>query len=340
MPKVSVIVPVFNAEKYLQECVDSVLNQTLTDLELILVDDGSADGSPALCDKYAAQDCRVRVIHQENAGAAAARNRGMSIAAGEYIAFADSDDWLDSDMYERMFAAANMNDCDLVICDCLKESDSGSQLYTHDLPAGFYDRERMYSVYFPHLLMPDTMEYPVTISNCLLFIRHKVITENKLAFPAGMRFSEDLLFGSEVGYYSNSMFYLKETAPYHYRQNPASVTHTAYKDKWPLLRELWCRIDESFSKKTDYDFTAQIRRCMLFFVYIAMNQRMYAGLRVNDFFREIGTVLNDPLVSGALKEIKISRLHIPWKLKIISLAYQKKILRPALIFLRGKNQNG
>ena len=82
MPKVSVIVPVYNAEKYLQECVESVLGQTLSDIELILVDDGSTDGSPALCDQYAAKDVRVRVIHQKNAGAAAARNHGLGIAQG------------------------------------------------------------------------------------------------------------------------------------------------------------------------------------------------------------------------------------------------------------------
>lgn len=87
MPKVSVIVPVYNAEKYLQECVDSILRQTLADLELILVDDGSTDSSPAICDRYAEQDARVKVIRQANAGLSAARNRGIEVAAGEWVAF-------------------------------------------------------------------------------------------------------------------------------------------------------------------------------------------------------------------------------------------------------------
>lgn len=333
MPKVSVIVPVYNAEKYLQECVDSILRQTLADIEVILVDDGSFDSSPVLCDGYAERDKRVKAIHQRNSGAAAARNQGMNVAQGEYIAFVDSDDWIDADMYKRMVAVAEADDCDLVICDCLKESDCGSQLYTHDLPAGFYDRERMYSVYFSQLLMPDTMEYPVTISNWLLLIRREVISANGITFPEGMRFSEDLLFGSEVGYFSQSMTYLKEYAPYHYRQNPDSVTHTAYKDKWPLLRELWCRINESFGKKQDYDFTQQIQRCMLFFVYMAMNQRRYAGLSKKEFFHEAGVVLDDPLVQTTLKKTSIRQLHISQKLKIITLIYQKRCLRPALLLL-------
>lgn len=335
MCKVSIIVPVYNAEKYLSECIDSILSQTLTDLEVILVDDGSIDDSPEICDQYAAQYTQIKVIHKANAGAASARNDGLDVAQGEYVAFVDSDDWIDADMYKRMADTAEANDCDLVICDCLKESESGSQLYTHDLPAGFYDREHMYSVYFPQLLMPDTMEYPVTISNGLLLIRREVISANGITFPEGMRFSEDLLFGSEVGYYAQSMTYLKGYAPYHYRQNPDSVTHTAYKDKWPLLRELWCRINENFSKKRDYDFTQQIQRCMLFFVYMAMNQRRYAGLPIREFFYETGVVLDDPLVHEALRTIQIGQLQISRKLKIISLVYQKKCLRPALLLLRG-----
>ena len=116
MPKVSVIVPVYNAEKYLQECVDSILRQTLTDLELILVDDGSTDSSPAICDRYAAQDLRVRVIHQANLGLSAVRNRGIEVAAGEWVAFVDSDDFIDANMYRTMIIAAEAEGAQLAVC--------------------------------------------------------------------------------------------------------------------------------------------------------------------------------------------------------------------------------
>ena len=334
MPIVSIIVPVYNAEQYLTKCVDSILHQNLNNIELILVDDGSQDQSPALCDAYASQDKRVRVVHQENAGAAAARNHGMELAQGTYIAFVDSDDWIDPDMYKTMVETAERDGSELVICDCKKEFDAESQLYTHELRGGYFDRTAMEKEYFPQLLMPDNMEYPVTISNWLLLIRREVIVKNQLAFPEGMRFSEDLLFGSEVGYYAQSMTYLRGYAPYHYRQNPQSVTHTEYKDKWPLLRELWLQINERFGQKTDYDFTPQVQRCMLFLVYMAMNQRRYAGLPVREFFHEAGALLDDPLVHEVLGAIRVSQLQISWKLKIISLIYQKKWLRPALL-LRG-----
>lgn len=334
MTMISVVVPVYKAENFLSNCIKSILNQTYRDLEVILVDDGSPDSSGQICEEYAEKDGRIKVIHQKNAGAAAARNCGLKAATGKYIAFVDSDDWIDQDMYEKMVEAAEAQNCDLVVCDCLKESSAGSQVYTHELPGGFYDRNAMAAQYLPQLLMPNTMEYPVTISNCLLLIRREVIAENQISFPAGMRFSEDLLFGSEVGYFSQSMTYLKGYTPYHYRQNPDSVTHAEFKDKWPLLLELYRRIKETFEKKTDYDFMPQIQRCMLFFVYMAMNQRLNAKLPLKQFFQEAEAVLDHPEVCEALAPIKIGQLNISWKLKITSLIYQKKYLRPALLLLR------
>ena len=315
-------------------CVNSILSQTFDDLEIILVDDGSTDESPVICDRYANQDARVICIHQENAGAAAARNRGLKVAAGKYIAFVDSDDWIDQDMYEKMVNTAEAQNCDLVICDCVKETVPGSQIYTHELPGGYYNRDAMVSQYFPQLLMPDSMEYPVTISNYLLLIRREIIVENQISFPEGMRFSEDLLFGSEIGYFSRSMTYLKGYTPYHYRQNPASVTHTVFKDKWPLLLELYRQIRRSFEGKAGFDFTPQIQRCMLFFVYMAMNQRLEAKLPLKQFFQEVEVVLDNSEVREALAPIRMSELNISWKLKITSLIYQKKYLRPALLLLR------
>lgn len=334
MPTVSVIVPVYNSEKYLAKCIDSILSQTLRNLEIILVDDGSTDGSPAICDNYSCQDARVICIHQENAGAAAARNKGLKAATGKFIAFVDSDDWIDQNMYETMVRAAESQDCDLTICDCMKELPTESHLYTHELPGGYYDRETMLSQYFPQLLMPDSMEYPVTISNWLLLIRREIILENNLSFPERMRFSEDLLFGSEAGYFSQSMMYLKGYAPYHYRQNPTSVTHTAYKDKWTLFLELYFQIKERFGGKIDFDFAPQVQRCLLFFVYMAMNQLLTARIPLKQFFIESGRILDNPEVREALGNIKIIQLRISWKLKLISFIYKKTYLRPAILLLR------
>lgn len=116
-PIISIIVPIFNVEKYLDRCVDSILSQTFTDFELILVDDGSPDGCPAICDAYAAQDKRVVVIHKKNGGVSAARNSGLDIAQGEYIAFCDGDDYLAPTFFERMLLEAVNQEADCVVAN-------------------------------------------------------------------------------------------------------------------------------------------------------------------------------------------------------------------------------
>lgn len=106
-PLVSVIVPVYNVEKYLDECVRSIMNQTYQNLEILLIDDGSTDRSPEMCDTYARQDSRVKVIHQHNQGLSAARNTGMNSMKGEYFGFVDSDDYIEPTMYEKLLAPMN-----------------------------------------------------------------------------------------------------------------------------------------------------------------------------------------------------------------------------------------
>ena len=117
MPKLSVIVPVYNTEKYLRVCIDSILAQTFTDFELILVDDGSEDSSGSICDEYAAKDTRVQVIHQTNGGVTNARKNGVRRACGKYFSFIDSDDWIHPEMFERMVEKCVEANADVVVCD-------------------------------------------------------------------------------------------------------------------------------------------------------------------------------------------------------------------------------
>lgn len=117
MPKLSIVVPVYKVEEYINKCVDSILDQTFTDFELILVDDGSPDNSGKICDEYAQKDERIIVIHKENGGLSDARNIGIDAAQGEIIGFVDSDDYLDKVMYTEMICYLKENDCDIVCCD-------------------------------------------------------------------------------------------------------------------------------------------------------------------------------------------------------------------------------
>lgn len=121
-PMVSVIVPIYNVEKYLKRCIDSILNQTYKNLEIILVDDGSPDKCPAICDEYAKSDKRIKVIHKQNAGVSAARNDGLTIAQGDLIGFVDPDDCIHPSMYEEMVNYLVSQNCDLVSCSFTKFS--------------------------------------------------------------------------------------------------------------------------------------------------------------------------------------------------------------------------
>lgn len=126
MPKISIIVPVYKAETYLHRCVDSILAQTFTDWELLLIDDGSPDRSGDICDEYAKKDTRIRVIHKENGGVSSARQRGLDESIGEYTIHADPDDWVEPDMLEGLYNKAKEEDADMVICDFFYEYKTGS----------------------------------------------------------------------------------------------------------------------------------------------------------------------------------------------------------------------
>ncbi len=132
LPLLSVIIPVYNAEEYLNRCVESVRNQTYSNLEIILIDDGSSDKSGEICDKYAAEDKRIRVIHKQNGGQSSARNMGLDIASGELIGFVDSDDYIQSNMYEFLFYLMNKYHADISCCNYERLDKSGHIRFCSD----------------------------------------------------------------------------------------------------------------------------------------------------------------------------------------------------------------
>lgn len=129
MEKISVVVPIYNVEKYIRKNVDSIINQTYKNLEIILVDDGSKDNSSNICDLYKKKDKRIKVIHKENGGLSSARNAGIEEATGDYVAFVDSDDYIEPNMYEEMYEASQKFSCDIVTCSYKYVYDDGSVKY-------------------------------------------------------------------------------------------------------------------------------------------------------------------------------------------------------------------
>ena len=125
--KVSIIIPVHNTETYIRRCVDSAINQTYKNIEIILIDDGSSDKSPEICDEYALLDDRIIVIHKDNGGLSSARNTGLKIASGEYISFLDSDDWMMGNMIEKMLLLCQQYKADISICGMFTDHDLGKE---------------------------------------------------------------------------------------------------------------------------------------------------------------------------------------------------------------------
>ena len=202
-PKISVIVPVYKAEKYLHRCIDSILAQTFTDFELILVNDGSPDNSGAICDGYAAKDNRVRVFHKKNGGVSSARQFGLDQAQGEYIIHADSDDWVEADMFEELHKQAKEKHADMVICDYYVNY-SGHQELSKQKPSAL-DHETVLKELFISLN-----------SSCWnKLVKRACINKYSVKFPKELSFMEDGYFNAAVLKNPIKVSYLPK-AFYHY----------------------------------------------------------------------------------------------------------------------------
>ncbi len=327
MPKVSIIVPVYKVEQYLKRCVDSLVNQTLQDIEIILVDDGSPDNCPQMCDEFAQLDSRIKVVHKQNGGAASARNMGLDIANGNYIAFVDSDDYIDKTMYESMLNIACDNNCDFVMCDCIKEYPDKNVIYTHNIRAGFYDKKQLINEHYPHLLIMENVEYPATISNWLFLFKRKLIEDKSIRYDTGIKYSEDLLFGAKLLYKSESFYYMKGEAFYHYCMNPTSVTHVFDSKKWDNYLRLYNLTKSYFTNFDNYDFSRQLDLLLLFFVYNTLSDlKRNSKYEKNMLIDSISQILYSKEVIEMFKNIKILKLSISFKQKLLTLLMKYKLV--------------
>ena len=334
MNKISIIIPVYQVEKYIKRCLDSILSQTYSNLEIVLIDDGSRDMSGKICDEYAIKDSRIKVIHQDNAGVSVARNKGLDICTGDYVTFVDSDDFLEPFMYEKMMEKVTEYNCDVVMCDCVKDDGVIQTPYTHDIRAGFYDYDQLKEEYYPHLLMMENVEYPATISNWLILFRREVASN--IRYIEGVRYSEDLLFGAQLLYNAKSFYYMKGEFYYHYWMNSESASHTFRIDKWKDYSILYQHIVKLFADEYMIDFSHQTDLVLLFFIYNAVGEIINCDQLDSKSKRKYALlILNDSLVLSLFKRLKIGKLQIGFKQKIITCIYKYKLGLGALI-LRGR----
>lgn len=264
---VSIIIPVYNVEQYLEQCLDSVVNQQFTDFEVILVNDGSTDQSPEICEKYVALDRRFRLIHQKNAGLAAARQTGLDAAQGDYVAFVDSDDWLEPNMYQKMYNAASESGADIVFCNVYRNEDKKEKPY---FPSGFYSRAQMEQVIFPRLLAgfdEDGSENTIRWCNWLRLYKKSLIDGNGIRFDPRFRRSQDLPFTFECTIHAESYYYLGDDYLYHNRMNYESLSKGYTKNMWSLIKPLILYLQNAVDQYKQYDFQEQMNRRAALFVF-------------------------------------------------------------------------
>lgn len=235
MTDVSIIVPVYNVEEYLPRCLNSLTNQTLHNIEIILVDDGSPDNSSTICDNYMRADKRIKVIHKQNSGLGYARNSGLDIATGKYVAFVDSDDYVDLNMYKTLFIEAERTNSDAAFCGFKVEMDKNKWFESHEVNEdqcweGKYIKKFMYDMIASGAGIKKERIYQMSVWHAIY--RRKIIKENNILFPSerevvseDLPFHIDFLTNASRIYYSNKHFY-------YYCLNKSSLTATFRIEKY------------------------------------------------------------------------------------------------------------
>lgn len=262
MPKVSIVIPVYNMEKYLERCMESVLAQSLEDVEIILVDDGGSDKSPAMCDDYAVRDTRVRVIHKPNGGLTSAWKRGSLEATGEYIGYVDSDDFIEKEMYERMYERGVKTDADIVCCGLthVYEDDPGRKWTEQmEFATDSLKKEELSELVYPTLINDGSFfGRRLQPNRVTKLVKADLVKKNLDLCADEVSIGEDYQFSLCMFLDAGRVEIIRDYFPYYYYMNGASMTmrhDKAYPDKIRIMRENLCRISDV---KQVYDLKPQI----------------------------------------------------------------------------------
>ena len=310
MELISVIVPVYNVEKYLLRCVTSIQNQTYKNLEIILVDDGSPDRCPQMCDQFAVEDPRIKVVHKENGGLGFAWNSGLDVATGKYVTFIDSDDWIREDHIENLYSALTQNSADVVIGTYTAAFADGTEVpRCLQLSEGVYEGEEVLQKILLPLFGPD-INYPkdvqVNASSCMNLYRLDLIQNNNLRYVSERyAVGEDLYFNVDVFHYAQKVVALNENG-YFYYQNRVSLSRKYDPKRFERTINCYRKLQEQAETYQLKDrISYRIERTFLGKIRVAFRLLVCSDLRRKDKFQEIKRFLNHELVCQVLKNYPI-----------------------------------
>lgn len=323
-PKVSIIIPCFKVENYLDRCIESVTKQTLSDIEIILVDDYSPDRVPSMCDEWAEKDYRIKVIHKEkNEGLGFARNTGMQYATGEFVAFVDSDDFIDERMYEKLYSFAIDNDLDTVLCNCTFYKDASAFEVRYDVNEDIIWNDRIAIDAFLLDMIAPIPEYPHDVKYMMSvwhgIYKRQVIAEHKVSFLSEREYvSEDILFDLDYYPHVKSIGFVKDSF-YYYCYNGSSLSRTYTKEKYEKFKIFLSKVEEKLSDLfalSDYG----LRSDRLKFLYL---RTLLKQTVINPNF---GLTINDILSDGYWKEMMqtypYKRMDIKHKILFFMMKYK------------------
>lgn len=238
-PKVSVIVPIYNVEQYLEECVNSLINQSLKNIEIILVDDGSPDNSGMIADRFAKKDARIKVIHQSNGGLGPARNSGMDAATGEYVGFVDSDDWVKPDMYAKLYNTASTQMADVIVSGhCNMVNGIAVEKKIHPLAGRTLSRSdeilRVRNKLYGHSPEETEIEaFPMSV--CMSLYKKSMLVKHHLRFKKIL--SEDTIFNLSAYRYANVITFTEFTDYCYRKEGQASITQSFSNSKLNVYQD-------------------------------------------------------------------------------------------------------
>lgn len=271
-PLVSIVLPVYKVEKYLEECVESVRNQTLKDIEIILIDDGSPDNCPQMCDRFAAEDSRIRVIHQENSGVGVARNVGIDAARGDWIMYVDSDDWMEPDAVEVLYQKTTEKPCDVVIgshyrtytdCEIYAAEECTDAVYWYSAPE---HTKYLLATCFtaasrnPQLFPKEMRDCPTLAAPWCKLYNREFLLRNQLRHPEDVFFHVDMIFNLPVFYAAKTVCFLNRPV-YHYRMRKESIVG-AVKNKRPA------QILTAYERMSGFIRSCNLERELLLFLQV------------------------------------------------------------------------
>ena len=299
MCKLSIIVPCYGVERFLPRCMESLTNQTLKDIEIILVDDESPDRVPQMCDEYARQDSRIKVVHKKNGGLGFARNSGLEVATGEYVAFADSDDFVDLEMYKTLYDDAVKEDADAVFCNLQKELPDGTWNKWEEMPERRVFRGKEVDALMLDIVAsaPNVkMDRKYQMSSCKGIYRRSIMESNGIRFLSEREVaSEDLSFSVDCLSKCKTIVYRPECF-YHYCLNGGSLTTKYLPEKFGRYKTLYHYVRERLQEYGD-DGIHRANR-----LFIGMTRTQVLHLERSDYKNKL-SVLQQICADEIWKEI-------------------------------------